>query len=1069
MLITIETLGHVFDGELDPKNKRHLRAALPLFEKYLEHRQTDVVEAMFEEALQQASEISRKHMRDVYWNLLHKIGSAHKAFALSELEAPRFRPHTEKELEQRKNEREAAQKNATQSDLLCERHSSMNRYYLLKDIATSQIRKTGDRELALRAATLISSKYTRELKRDINSRYSRHSGTLLGIEASYAHRYLADKDERPVMERLKASIALADEVDAVLGISGTRDEFAKAFFTKALLDDTDPAVRDFILQEADRLSPQQKMFIVREYSYLHVESDGQDKSLCGTLSTRFNSPLLYTGDTALYDRYIAILKKWSAMHKGHDFVGEALAIGHLDHYDHEHMREKGVYRPAVNNDHYDPELSWAEVTRRLEMRREATKNFPKMKAFTLEENEYLDLAFERALKFGHAKDLEALFDYCAGLSPEQQAARNFKHGLPHRFPSMGFNGLISRDAETLKVLTERMPVGIWLADRGYEGTYLTCLLTVMEDGSDLFKLHEKKTSYVAKGKPMTYADITRGQSVLFDFIQRIYPTLSDERKERVKQELCDEGDYTPFRQSARTLLYSGDPDAAGNWVRTWYAILPAKQALSRTKYETYHITDKAVAVGHLPALAGYFTALRECDADKEVWRELLEINHFRSAQPQTIYVTDKLAPEHSPALAETQAGRIARRFLEKAKTQSGSLTELYDKCAKEEGAPDHRYPEHKNYNPQLFHALFRYFHYYDKVEQSMEATSRCHRLAHLFETVRQVDTFLRRHIQPTRRPVHDLCEFQIDTQGHWDKRAWGNLAIRYGAPILRVLPLASKIEDAITTRKAQGEDIDLARLKPTDIRKIAATVGYKREAENPALAVYCIDYGVSEQHYNETLDLVGHFKTAAAPACALPSIAIDGKSVGLPGYRFERVPAGDPLNLWIGKHVNCCNHLAGDGADMARKQFSGAANALYVIRDKRERPVAKLSGWLSQKGNVVFNAWERLSDEEDFLLVRFTLSASLKMLEENPAVNRVMMGTGPLNPKALPFQIAANAEMPQEDVGRTSDSRNQFLLAERSDIGVAQEILDEEIRRNAKRGSVKIKLTYREMRDMGLL
>lgn len=1069
MLITIETLGHVFDGELDPKNKRHLRAALPLFEKYLEHRQTDVVEAMFEEALQQAGEVSRKHMRDVYWNLLHKIGSAHKAFVLSELQNPRFRPHTEKELEQRKNEREAAQKNGTLSDLLCERHSSMNRYYLLKDIVTSQIRKTDNRELTLRAATLISHKYARELRRDINSRYSRHNGTLLGIEASYAHRYLAHKDDRSAVERLQASIALADESDAVLGISGTRTEFAKAFFTKALLDDTDPAVRDFILQEADRLSPEQKMVLVQEYSYLHEESDGQDKSLCGTLSTRFNSPLLYTGDTALYDRYIAILKKWSTMHKGHDFVGKALAITHLDHYDHEHMREKGVYRPAVNNDHYDPELSWAEVTRRLEMRREVTKAFPKMKAFTLEENEYLDLAFERALKYGHAKDLEALFDYCAGLSPEEQTARRFKHGLPHRFPSMGFNGLISRDADTLKVLTERMPVGLWLADRGYEGTYLTCMLTVMEGGSDLFKLHEKKTSYVAKGKPMTYADITRGQSVLFDFIKRIYPTLSEEHKARVQQELCAEGDYTPFRQSARTLLYSGDPDAAGNWVRTWYAILPAKQAFARTKYETYHITDKAVAVGHLPALAGYFAALRECDADKGAWRKLLDINSFRSAQPQNIYVTDKLDPEHSPALADTQAGRIARRFLEKAKTQGGSLTELHDKCAKEEGAPDHRYPEHKNYNSQLFHALFRYFHYYDKVEQSMEATSRCHRLAHLFDTVRHVDTFLRRHIQPTRRPVHDLCEFQIDPDGHWDKRTWGNLAIRYGAPILRVLPLASKIEDVINTRKTQGEDIDLARLKPTDIRKIAATVGYSREAENPELAVYCIDYGVSEQHYNETLDLVGHFKTATAPACALPSIAIDGKSVGLPGYRFERVPAGDPLNLWIGKHVNCCNHLAGDGADMARKQFSGAANALYVIRDKRERPVAKLSGWLSEKGNVVFNAWERLSDEEDFLLVRFTLSASLKMLQENPAVNRVMMGTGPLNPKALPFQIAANAEMPQEDVGRTSDSRNQFLLAERSDIDAAQGILDEEIRRNAKRGSVKIKLTYREMRDMGLL
>jgi hypothetical protein len=252
-------------------------------------------------------------------------------------------------------------------------------------------------------------------------------------------------------------------------------------------------------------------------------------------------------------------------------------------------------------------------------------------------------------------------------------------------------------------------------------------------------------------------------------------------------------------------------------------------------------------------------------------------------------------------------------------------------------------------------------------------------------------------------------------------------------------------------------------MSPGVIRAIANRVGYERAAENKFVADFCLDLGVDEYHFNETLDLVQEFKAAGKRVTdRMPNITIDGATLGLGGHKLSKIPKCHLLNLWIGKVVKCCNTLDDMGKDMARAQFNEADNGLYVITNRHDHPIAKLSGWLSQKGNFVFNAWERKGDEQDFLMTRFVLASAIQILEQNPKMSRVTMGAGPLKIDLLPFKRAADPERSPDNVGRTQDSDNQIVIAEQRSLSAARKLLADQIAISTKRGEVRIKMTREE-------
>lgn len=1075
-MFTLEILKKVRDGSLRATNSRDIEAAAPLLLDYVTHGHTDTIKALFEERLRQARLISPEHERDQYWDLLHQIKSHHRKLGtcdiedwlLSHYEAPRFSYHSEQEISRRNEEQQERQEDPTLPRLTA-RHRPFSFHLDLSGIMKSAIERL-DRETALRTARIIARDFKAEQRNDYRSTTVKAPQTVLGLRGDTVRIEGHNQSGPLTIPHLKQAMALADEIDEIFGTTGTRYEFIKATFMQALEGKADPVVSQFILKAADKLSLAEKRKLVDHYTTVFY--DKPVKSLCGVIEQWPRGDIEFCGDTEFFNRFIGTLEKWNRQYKSHDFLHQFFDISKrgLDYWSWEKLKKEGVYDADKIFRQYSPQLPWTEVTRRLELMRQ-NADLPYMKPFTFAEQDYLEIAARRALNYGHAKDLDAVLDYCASLPPEEQSRRRFSHGLPNGFPVCQSYDRLSRDPAILKLLTDRMPHTLWFHKEGYQGTLLGRTLVLASPNSNYDHFTDSAVSYVTAGQPMTQADIIASYDILFPYLNRKLPKLTDEERQNIAADLTNTEHGSLLRRGLPFLIQNGASAALGQWIKAVYEITPPQDAREFATALAYKIIQSTNTCIHVPALIGAFRAIRECDPDPNGWQQILEKAGAGQKELATLCVVHDLAPEMLEANPDEKTKMVMQRFFEKIPSSTGSLNDLLTDTSIELGIKKPEEHEHHtlaNYNSALRQDIEPLLKAYDEQEQANGHSERAVKLACLFGTFRQVDTFLRRHAQPTRQPVHDLCLFDIPTKGEWDKELWGNLALRYGHPILRLLPLASLIETQ--ARAMPGGSRALSTMKPVEIRSIASQVTYKRGSENRDIADFCIDLGASEEYFNQTLDLLASFGNASGQKDKdrMPDIVIDGEPLGLEGHRMERVPQGDALNLWIGKIVNCCNHLAGDGSDMARKQFNSPDNALYIIRDRRNRPVAKLSGWLSSAGNVVFNAWERKSDLEDFLLNRFALAAAIQILQDNKQIERVMLGAGPLHPKTLPFSQAANPETAGEHIGKTPDSRKQFVVADRNDMDAAYEMLDWEIAANMQRGETRIKLTYQEMQALHL-
>ncbi len=1081
-MFTLEILKKVADGKLRPHEKRDIEAAVPLFEDYLKHDQLDVIQAMLEVQLQLARPQGREHERDVYWSALYEIasasrrkGSATAAWVKQELSAPRFPPHTKEECEARRDEQQARYSVVPDTlPPLISRHGPES--HAINAFSTLQAAVMAlDVPTALAYAELIVQKYKAQIAPHLNSTTVKHGGTLLGLDGSklkFSGYYGAGELTVPYLRGLAR---LADKVDAILGTKGTRTEFIKATFAEALAAPPDNPVAAYILKQADRLSQQDRLDIVLHHAALH--QDNQGKSLCGTIENYHRNSMFHTGDIALFNKFIATLQRWTAQSKKIDFTRSffLIEIKYLNFHDQENLHKKGIYTPDRFKRHFAPDLRWAEIARRLEMVRAATST--PMVPFDFETNHYLEQATIRATTYGHADDLRAIFDYYEGLTPEQKTARGFTNGFLHGFPKHEYYGRISRDPATLQVLADRMPLNLWFRSGGNGNAPFILRVMTLPQGDQFDDVNDNMVSYVAAGRAMSYPEVVASYKVLGPLLEKSLPLLNDVQRVNMADYITREHYKPPLRESIGVLQQGGQVDAPALWVRTIYALhtpVAAREALGKLAYS---LADRTRDSSQLAMLTGFAKAVRDTDPDPVFWDEI-KSSFAMSSKLIELCVTHAVEPETlKPSVLES-------RFLAKVREKNGLLYDLHQEAKAELGLPVRQHYKDPHLNTRLLYELLPHFITYQEIEHTHNALEQVNRLATLFSTFRQVDTFLRRHAQPTRQPVHDLCMFTLPQSENWSKEIWSNLVLRYGHPILRLLPHAPGIETYIrehiepmnaerrrinrdklgkTGAAVHDRTLSLETMTPTMIRAIAVRVGYKRGTENRAVANFCINLMAEETAFNETLDLLATFTRAGKGKDCMPNITIDGATIGLDGYRMERVPHGDPLSLWIGKIVNCCNYLGGDGADMARAQFKDPKNALYIIRDQRDRPIAKLSGWLSTKGNVVFNAWERKSEQEDFLLSRFALAAGLHMLEANPKIKRVMLGAGPLDRRSLPFQLAATPEIAGKSIGHTRDSDQQFIVAERRELGEAYEKLDWEIAAAPQRGEFRIKLRWDEL------
>jgi hypothetical protein len=120
---------------------------------------------------------------------------------------------------------------------------------------------------------------------------------------------------------------------------------------------------------------------------------------------------------------------------------------------------------------------------------------------------------------------------------------------------------------------------------------------------------------------------------------------------------------------------------------------------------------------------------------------------------------------------------------------------------------------------------------------------------------------------------------------------------------------------------------------------------------------------------------------------------------------------------------------------MAIAQVEHPDCSLYVLTNKDGEPIAKCTGWMSEKGSLVFNAWERLSPGYDKMCEPFLLAASIQVMKDHHDISRVTLGTNKANAR---FNLVSDPEKPKEERLASADANTQYEVATREKLKLAE-------------------------------
>jgi len=314
-------------------------------------------------------------------------------------------------------------------------------------------------------------------------------------------------------------------------------------------------------------------------------------------------------------------------------------------------------------------------------------------------------------------------------------------------------------------------------------------------------------------------------------------------------------------------------------------------------------------------------------------------------------------------------------------------------------------------------------------------------------------------------PIHDALTYTLPTNNpknpiHLD--AWKNIIFQRGLKACRLFQLAPKIElklgeihlqnsfGRIETSLTETENklkalyrklgLEWKNISPTnqsgadntnnslivapvapqsyiEALNIAKGVTYCRENEYPELAKLCHEFTVSEEAFNECLEL----EKKAKPIEYLPQIFLEkefASTTNLPDrYYFVHLPLGDPRAYLLGHFTGCCQSIDGEGKqcviDGVQSPYSGFYVLLKQITDNNEKLfigrkinyqhfkiVGQGYAWISELGNLILDSWEADKSVEDEISIYFLeqFAAEVTRRTHSPIL-QVKIGTGGNTPK----------------------------------------------------------------------
>lgn len=1076
---TLEILQKVHKGTLEAHRARDIEAAAPLIIDYVRHNtplDPVILEALFQARIKQAQATGIPHQdRADYWRTITEIYSEGRhnnrrlitEWVLEKFETMDFKLFSSEEMNQNRQEQEAYCENPVgQTPVVYPSRSSIyhDAYWIMKNALEDL-----DQQTMMRAVHVIQNHFEVDLNESLKYRselFSYRTGDLS----------LNKGTPEETVAYYTRLLELADIIDHEFPRANSRFEIIGACFVPALGTSTPKIVQDFFIAEAGKLTLEKRAKIFQSYSHASLAKENRDFP-CRTSFHKIFMSAVHMQDRAPLDHMERLAKLWKQPKIFRQLLENNLLernYGRDDPFGYSFFSK-------IESD-FDPRLPWDEISYRLDKLRTFHKEMPDPK--DLSNTRYLSSLVKRAIKFGHAEDLQTAFDVFKKFPQEQQDKLNEWHVFPF------YDDRVSRDPETLQVLADNLPLSVWYNDRNRRehDPILSKLILVPPEDEDHWNYDNALCSYVSKGMAIPAQDRINGLQVLLPLIDRVMEVIPEDSKQDFINELYSKDDYrSHFKKTLSAIVSADRSDLAKMLFESMSRHMPEEEFKDRAVELGEEVLNYWYVCGQTEGYINFFRVIAEMDQlGPSVVKSVIDNSYSMNSRKREIlchFLNIERAKTGNGGRLWYLHAEIVDDYMQQVKTFSGSLDALENKCMKERGLY-RGYFSSPNFSPALRDELLPLLQIIQREEGQERrgyAEEQAAKLATLFPSLRRADSFIRQHAAPGRQPVHDLCLFTLPhPHSTWDKEAWGNLAIRYGWPVLRYLGHAPGIENYVNNyneRRRQtniklgkaGKNlddgiIDLRTIKPAMIRAIVNRVGYKNAAENKAAADFCLKLGVTEYAFDKAVTLIGEFKKSARKPDDTPDIHIDGASIGLDGYAMKKIPKGDIVGLFVGKMVNCCNHIDENGhaSDMAIAQFNGRKNALYVVTDKKNRPVAKLSGWITEKGNLVFNAWERLSDEEDFLMSRFVLAAGIQALEASPKIKRVLLGAGPIKERTVPFKMADKPEKPDKTAEVTRDSEEQFVVASRDSTLEAKNILQKEIQRALERGDVRVKATYEE-------
>jgi hypothetical protein len=306
-----------------------------------------------------------------------------------------------------------------------------------------------------------------------------------------------------------------------------------------------------------------------------------------------------------------------------------------------------------------------------------------------------------------------------------------------------------------------------------------------------------------------------------------------------------------------------------------------------------------------------------------------------------------------------------------------------------------------------------------------------------------IEKYINKYVNPqSNQPVHDLCQFKLPQLGHdkyWDKSFWRNIALRLGPSGLKYIAFAVELEkhEPFRLYKKIYTSDSSNKLICDRLRDFACIVGYKRHGENKKFSHLCMLNGISIEGFEKGVSILASIDTNLyyKKNDLIPDITIKGDELieADSAYVFRKmsiVELKSGLGLILGKIVNCCQHIDGEGSSCAIYGTLSNKSGFYLL-EHQNRIIGQSWVWVDENsGTLCFDSWEASRQDAKQLLKPLLEKFSQKLfLIPGSTLQRVTLGRGGRTPRGC-FPLAMEpAKLSKDFHGDMNDSSVQYIVA----------------------------------------